>query len=38
VFHTTFAYDRAAGSWEWRMDGEANGKLEPFARLRLTRK
>ena len=38
LFHTTFALDAKDGSWQWLMDGEANGKLEPFARLRLTRK
>ena len=38
LFHTTFAYAAADGSWQWIMDGEANGKLEPFARLRVTRK
>lgn len=35
LFHTTFAYDPAAGSWQWLMDGEQNGKLQPFARLTL---
>jgi len=37
-FHTTFAYSAADGSWQWSMDGETGGKLEPFARLRLSRK
>jgi len=38
IFHTTFSYDRAKDTWQWIMDSEANGKLEPFARLTLTRK
>ncbi len=37
-FHTTFAYDKSSGTWQWIMDGEENGKLAPFARLKLTRK
>jgi hypothetical protein len=37
-FHTTFVYDRRADSWQWLMDGEQGGKLEPFARVTLTRK
>ena len=38
LFHTTFAYDQASDTWQWLMDGEENGKLQPFARVRLTRK
>lgn len=38
IFHTTFTYDRAVGFWTWNMDGEENGKLQPFARVKLTRK
>ncbi len=38
VFHTTFAYRPASDSWEWLMDAEEGGKLQPFARVRLTRK
>ncbi len=37
LFHTTFAYDKSTGSWRWIMDGEENGKLTPFARLKLTK-
>jgi hypothetical protein len=37
TFHTTFAYDRDPGTWRWLMDGEEGGKLQPFARLTLTR-
>jgi hypothetical protein len=37
-FHTTFAYQTATGSWTWSMDMEQGGKLEPFARVTLTRK
>jgi hypothetical protein len=36
-FHTTFAYDKEADTWQWLMDGEENGKMEPFARVTLTR-
>jgi hypothetical protein len=38
VFHTTFAYKKGNDSWQWRMDGEAGGKLHSFARVKLTRK
>ncbi len=38
LFHNTFEYDAAAGTWSWRLDNEAQGKLKPFARLTLTRK
>ena len=33
IFHTTFAYDRKADTWQWRMDGEEKGQLAPFARV-----
>ena len=36
-FHTTFIYDRETDSWQWLMDGEENGKLQPFARVKLTK-
>lgn len=36
-FHTTFIYDRNADTWQWLMDGEENGKLQPFARVKLTK-
>jgi hypothetical protein len=36
-FHTTFIYDRKADVWEWRMDAEDNGKLKPFARVKLSK-
>jgi hypothetical protein len=38
VFHTTFVYDSDADTWQWLMDSEENGKLQPFARVKLTRK
>lgn len=38
VFHTTFIYSPATDSWRWVMDGESGGKLEPFARVTLTKK
>jgi hypothetical protein len=37
-FHTTFIYDRTTDTWQWQMDSEENGKLLPFARVKLTRK
>ena len=37
-FHTTFVYDAKADRWQWRMDAEQKGKLEPFARVTLTRR
>ena len=37
-FHNTFAYDRSKAVWTWNLDNESDGKLEPFARLTLTRK
>jgi hypothetical protein len=37
-FHTTFRYDKNADTWQWIMDGEQAGKLQPFARLKLSRK
>jgi len=33
TFHTTFAYDRTADSWQWKLDGEEKGELVPFARM-----
>lgn len=38
LFHTTFLYDRGSDTWQWLMDGEENGKLQSFARVKLTRK
>ena len=37
-FHTTFKYSKIADTWQWVMDGEEGGKLQPFARVTLTRK
>jgi hypothetical protein len=38
VFHTSFIYAPGSDSWQWVMDGESGGKLQPFARVTLTRK
>ena len=38
AFHTTFIYSRRTNSWHWLMDGEENGKLQPFARVELIKK
>lgn len=35
TFHTTFAYDRKADTWQWKMEGEEKGQLVPFARVML---
>jgi hypothetical protein len=37
-FHTTFVYDPGKDTWQWNMDGIADGKPHEFARLRLTRR
>ncbi len=37
-FHTTFRYSPTSDTWQWVMDGEAGGTLQPFARVTLTRK
>ncbi len=37
VFHTTFIYNPANDTWQWVMDGESGGKLQPFARVTLTK-
>lgn len=38
LFHTTFVRDAKTDTWQWVMDGEDNGKLQPFARVSLERK
>jgi hypothetical protein len=38
VFHTKFLYERDSDTWQWLMDGEENGKMRPFARVKLKRK
>jgi hypothetical protein len=38
LFHTTFAYDKHTHTWQWSMDGEQDGNLQPFARVKLTKK
>ncbi len=38
LFHTTFVYDKGTNTWQWIMDGEEAGKLQPFARLNLRKK
>lgn len=37
IFHTSFIYTASTDSWQWVMDGESGGKLQPFARVTLTR-
>jgi hypothetical protein len=38
IFHTTFAYNGETDTWRWIMDGEEDGKPQPFARVMLKRK
>jgi hypothetical protein len=38
LFHTTFAYNRNTDTWQWFMDNEVNGKLQPFALVKLIRR
>jgi hypothetical protein len=37
-FHTTFIYDPERDRWEWRMDSESDGSLQPFTRATMTRR
>jgi len=37
-FHNTFAYEADRDAWTWALDSEREGRLEPFARVRLERK
>lgn len=36
-FRNTFTYDRFNNTWRWRMEGEENGIIQPFADVKLTR-
>jgi hypothetical protein len=36
-FHTTFEYNKETDTWQWLMDGEENGTIQPFARVTLTK-
>ena len=37
LFHTTFVYDAGTNTWQWLMDDEHDAKLQPFARVKLTK-
>ena len=37
-FHNTFTYVPANDTWQWKLDDATGGKLEPFARVTLTRR
>jgi len=37
-FRTTFLYNKESDTWQWNMDGDENGTLQPFARVVLTKK
>jgi hypothetical protein len=36
-FHTTFLYNKKTDTWQWHMEGEEKGKLQPFGRVKLTK-
>jgi hypothetical protein len=36
--NTTFSYNRDADTWQWSIDNDTGGKIQTFARVRLTRK
>lgn len=36
--NTTFSYNKNADAWQWSIDNETGGKIQAFARVRLTRK
>ncbi len=36
-FYNTFIYLASSGTWRWDLDGEEGGKLQPFARVKLTK-
>jgi hypothetical protein len=38
IFHTTFVYSKSTKTWQWIMDDEQGGKLQPFARVKLSPK
>lgn len=35
--NTTFSYDKNTDTWQWSIDNEMGGKIQPFARVRLAR-
>jgi hypothetical protein len=37
-FRNTFVYDRATDTWQWHMDNEHAGALQPFGRVTLRRR
>ena len=38
AFHNTFSYNRIEDAWQWKMDAHNSGEINPFARVKLTRK
>ena len=38
TFHTTFLYDKKSDSWQWQMDSKENNVMQPFARVKLTKR
>jgi hypothetical protein len=37
-FYNTFVYERKTDTWQWNLDNEEKGMLQPFARVKLTRR
>jgi hypothetical protein len=37
TFNTTFSYDKSSDSWQWNMESRENDKIQPFARVKLTK-
>lgn len=35
--HTTFSYDKATDTWQWRIDNAVNGRTQRFANVTLNR-
>jgi hypothetical protein len=38
IFHSTLICKDATGTWQWVMDEEEGGRLQPFARVTLTKR
>lgn len=37
ILHTIFVYNAPAKNWQWQINGEKDGQMQPFADLKLTR-
>jgi len=36
-FHTTFTFNPNENTWHWKMEGDENGKMEPFAEAEMSK-